>query len=130
MPFNTQAKLKGKGHVLMAKFSNTLSYRIYPAKLDIFIGFQNLGIGSRLDISDLGRTYPMYQTYRLLVRFQSPSTGSRLDTFNPGWIYTMRQTYSTIGWVPKPWQSGLVRYNLPPSDISNLAKINIVGFRI
>jgi hypothetical protein len=47
----------------MNKFNNTLLYRIYLTKSDIFIGFQNLGTGSRLDISSLGWTYPMYQAY-------------------------------------------------------------------
>jgi hypothetical protein len=37
----------------MIKFDNTLLYQIYLTKSDIFIGFQNLGTGSRLDISDV-----------------------------------------------------------------------------
>jgi hypothetical protein len=48
---------------LMTKFGDTLLYQIYPTRLDIFIRFQNLGTGSRLDIFDLGRTYLMHQTY-------------------------------------------------------------------
>jgi hypothetical protein len=47
----------------MTKFGKTLLYQIYLTKLDIFIRLQNLGTGSRSDVSDLGRTYPMYQTY-------------------------------------------------------------------
>jgi hypothetical protein len=39
--------------MLMTKFDKNLLYRIYLTKLDIFIRFQNLGIGFRLDISDL-----------------------------------------------------------------------------
>jgi hypothetical protein len=56
----------------MAKFGNTLSYRIYPTKSDIFIGFQNLGTNFRPDISDLRWTYPMYQTYPAFDRVPEP----------------------------------------------------------
>jgi hypothetical protein len=58
--------------VLMTKFDKTLLYRIYPIKLDIFIGFYNLDIGSWLNISDLGRTYLMYQTYPTSSRVPEP----------------------------------------------------------
>jgi hypothetical protein len=54
----------------MTKFGNTLLYQIYLTKSDIFIGFQNLGTGSRPYISDLGRTYLLYQIY--LVSSQVP----------------------------------------------------------
>jgi hypothetical protein len=58
--------------MLMTKFDNTSLYRIYLTKSDIFIGFQNLGMGSRLDISNLGQTYPMYQTYLASGRVLEP----------------------------------------------------------
>jgi hypothetical protein len=57
---------------LMTKFDNTLLYQIYLTKSDIFIGFQHLGIGSRSDISDLGWTYLIYQTYLASGRFLEP----------------------------------------------------------
>jgi hypothetical protein len=47
----------------MTKFDRNMLYQIYPTKSDIFIGFQNRGTGFRLDISNLGQTYLMYQTY-------------------------------------------------------------------
>jgi hypothetical protein len=56
----------------MTKFDTTLLYRIYLIKSDIFIGFQNRGIGSRLDISSLGWTYMMYQTYMAFSRVLEP----------------------------------------------------------
>jgi hypothetical protein len=37
----------------MTKFGNTLLYRIYMIKSDIFIGFQNLGTDSRSDRADI-----------------------------------------------------------------------------
>jgi hypothetical protein len=80
--------------LLMIKFSNTMLYRIYPIKSDIFIKFQNLGVGSKPDISDLGWIYPMYQTY--------PAN---------------RQ-------VPKPWHGLQVRYIRPRADISDASDIS------
>jgi hypothetical protein len=50
-------------YLLMTKFDNILLSRIYLIKSNIFIGFRNLGTGSRSDISGLGRTYLMYRTY-------------------------------------------------------------------
>jgi hypothetical protein len=47
----------------MTKFGRNMLYWIYPTKSNIFIRFQNVGTGFRSDISDLGRTYLMYQTY-------------------------------------------------------------------
>jgi hypothetical protein len=47
----------------MTKFGRNMLYRTYPMKSNIFIRFQNVSTGSRPDISDLGQTYPMYQTY-------------------------------------------------------------------
>jgi hypothetical protein len=56
----------------MTKFGETLLYQIYPIKLDIFIELQNIGTGSRPDISNLGWTYPMYQTYLPSNRVPKP----------------------------------------------------------
>jgi hypothetical protein len=56
----------------MSKFDNNLLYQIYLTKSDIFIRFQNLGMSSRLDISDLGQTYPMYETFSAFGRVLEP----------------------------------------------------------
>jgi hypothetical protein len=81
-------------------------HRAYPTRSDIFVGFQNLRTDSRSDISDPGRTYPMYQTYPASSR------------------------------VLEPWQPGPIGYILPlldifnPSDISDSTKISRIGFGI
>jgi hypothetical protein len=48
------------------------SYQTYSTKSDILILFQSLDTSSRLYISDLGRTYPMYQTYLAFSRVSEP----------------------------------------------------------
>jgi hypothetical protein len=48
-----KAGVQDIGTLTMTKFDNTLLYRIYLIKLDIFIGFQNPDMGSRSDISNL-----------------------------------------------------------------------------
>jgi hypothetical protein len=75
-------------------------HQTYPTRLDIFIGFQSLGTGSRSDISDPRQTYPMDQIYLIL------------------------------GQVPELWQLGPVIYILPPSDIPDSAKISRIRFGI
>jgi hypothetical protein len=84
--------------MLMIKFGNTLLYQIYLTKVGYFhrisepwhwfqvgyptedkyircirhirhtVGFESLGTGSRLDISDLGQIYPMHQIYPTTCR--------------------------------------------------------------
>jgi hypothetical protein len=78
----------------MTKFSNTLLYRIYLTKSNIFIRFWNLGTDSKLDISNLG------------------------------WIYPMYQTYPAYGRVPEPWHGLQVRYIQPRADISDASDIS------
>jgi hypothetical protein len=56
----------------MTKFGRNMLYRTYPMKSNIFIRFQNVSTGSRPDISDLGQTYPMYQTYPASSRVPEP----------------------------------------------------------
>jgi hypothetical protein len=54
----------------MTKLDNTLLYRIYLIKSDIFIGFQNLGTGSRLDrtdISDVSDIFGFRSGFRALA---------------------------------------------------------------
>jgi hypothetical protein len=107
----------------MTKFDNTSLYWIYLTKSDIFIGFQNLGTGSRLDISDLGRTYPMYQTYPTFGRVPKPwhwlwvgYIQSRLDISEASNISDHRSGSRTV-------VAGSGRIYPASSDISDLAKL-------
>jgi hypothetical protein len=66
--------------LLMTKFDNTMLYRIYLTKSDIFIGFQNPDTGSRPDISDLGWTYLMYQIYLTHQIYPTQPKSTELDS--------------------------------------------------
>jgi hypothetical protein len=94
----------------MSKFDNNLLYQIYLTKSDIFIRFQNLGMSSRLDISDLGQTYPMYETFLAFGRVLEP-----WHWFWVGYIQGVRHIQPSVGFQN---HSNQVR-----SDISCLGRI-------
>jgi hypothetical protein len=56
-------------------------------------------------------------------RILGPCTGSRPDISDLGWTYLMYQTYPASGRVPEPWHGLHVGYIRPRADISDASDI-------
>jgi hypothetical protein len=104
-----------------------LSSRTLALVSDIGIRFQNLGTGSRSDISDTWRIYPMHPTYPAFGRVQKLSTSFRSDISDPERTYLMYQTYPASDRVLEPCHQFQVRYIRPRADISDAS--DMFGFR-